>query len=342
MTGPPCIVCVDDDLALLETLRQQITDLHGQTHEVFIATNGEQALSMIYDLHQRGRIVEVVIADLIMPGMTGDRLLEDLQLTLSSMLRQFQLKSDNSRLVRDLQSRNQELGSTLKDLRQAKERIEDNFVGMLQSLANALEAKDAYTAGHSERVARWAVMISRKIGLSVAEIDHIRAVALLHDIGKIGMPERILNKPGALTEAEWALVKTHPVTGAQILQPLRSFHDYIPIVRHHHEWFNGRGYPDQVGGSELPIVVWIAATADAFDAMTSNRPYRGMQTLDFAFHQLSRGSGSQFNPECVKACMDLLREPASSTENLLKAAAAGNAGSCAIPREDEGQERGPR
>jgi len=383
MTGHPCIVVVDDDLALLETLRQQITDLHGQTHEVVIATNGEQALSMIYDLHRQGQSVEAVIADLIMPGMTGDRLLEiinarfpeivkilltghtnldsalytinnagldkyiskpwlleDLQLTLSSMLRQFQLKQDNGRLVRDLQVRNVELHSTLRDLRQAKERIEDNFVGMLQSLANALEAKDAYTAGHSERVARWAVMIARKIGLSTAEIDHIRAVALLHDIGKIGMPERILNKPGALTEAEWALVKTHPVTGAQILQPLRSFHDYIPIVRHHHEWFNGRGYPDQVGGAELPIVVWIAATADAFDAMTSNRPYRGMQTLDFAFHQLSRGSGSQFNPECVRACMDLLKEPTSSTETLLKAAAAGNAGSCAQKLPDDETRRG--
>ncbi len=367
------IVCVDDDISLLEMLRQQITDLHADTHEVVISTSAEQALSMIYDLHRQGRSVDMVIADLLMPGMTGDRLLEivnarfpetirillsghtnlesalyainnanldkyiskpwaaeDLQVTLSSLLQKNQLTKDNSRLVNDLQTRNLELQGALRELRVAQAVIEDNFVEMLQSLAKALEAKDAYTAGHSERVARWAVMIARRIGLSEREVDHIRAVALLHDIGKIGMPERILNKPGALTEAEWALVKTHPVTGAQILQPLKSFQDYIPIVRHHHEWYNGRGYPDQVGGTEMPLPVWIAATADAFDAMTSNRPYRRMQTLEFAFQQLTRGSGTQFSPECVRACMDLLRSPESGSEALLKAAAKGTAGSCAL------------
>jgi len=366
------IVLVDDDMIMLESLWQQITDLHGETHEVIMSRTAEEALELIYDLHHRGETVEMLISDLLMPGMKGDRLMEivnsrfpevvkiiltahtnldsalytinnanvdkyiskpwrieDLQLTLASLLNQFQLKRDNERLIGELQRRNLELNSSLRDLKSAKEQFEANCVQTLESLATALEAKDAYTAGHSERVARWAVMLARRLGLPDSQVEEIHSVAMLHDIGKIGMPERILNKPGGLTESERALVRTHPVTGAQILQPLRSFHHYIPIVRHHHEWYNGKGYPDQVGGTELPITVWIAATADAFDAMTSNRPYRKMQTLDYAFGQFVDGEGSQFNPECVKAFMDLLKEPGESSENLLKAAAAGDAGSCA-------------
>lgn len=366
------IIIVDDDLALLESLWQQISDLHGSTHEVVMAKSAEEALGVIYDVHHQGRTVEMVIADLIMPGMTGDRLLElvnarfpavikilltghtgldsaiyainnanldkyiskpwrieDLQLTLSSLLRQFSLKQDNLRLLKDLQLRNLELNAALRDLKKANSQIGTNYVETLESLAMALEAKDAYTAGHSERVARWAVLLARKMGLSDGEIGEMRSVALLHDIGKIGMPERILNKTGALTQAEMTLVKTHPVTGAQILQPLKSFHHYIPIVRHHHEWFNGRGYPDKVGGADLPLTVWIAAAADAFDAMTSNRPYRRMQTMEFALSELNTGRGSQFNPECVRAFMELLKEPGKTTEELLKAAAEGDAGSCA-------------
>jgi len=366
------ILCVDDDLALLENLWQQITDLHGSTHEVVMAKSAEEALGVLYDLHHKGRTVEMVISDLMMPGMTGDRFLEiistrfpsiikilltghtgldsalyainnasldkyiskpwkveDLQLTVSSLLRQFQLKQDNQRLMHDLQLRNLELNATLRDLKKTQDQLDQSYVQTLESLATALEAKDAYTAGHSERVARWAVMIARKIGLTEPEIEELRAMAMLHDIGKIGMPEHILNKAGPLTKTEMEMVKTHPVTGAMILGPIKSFHHYIPIVRHHHEWFNGKGYPDRVGGEELPLSVWIAAAADAFDAMTSNRPYRRMQTLDFAFGQLSSGLGSQFNPECVKAFMDLLKEPGTTADQLLAAAAAGNAGSCA-------------
>ena len=367
------IVCVDDDLALLEALWQQLTDMQGATHEVVMAKSAEDALAVIYDLHHQGKVVEMVISDLIMPGMTGDRLLEivnsrfphivkilltghtgldsalytinnanldkyiskpwrveDLQLTVASLLKQFHLKQDNLRLVRDLQARNTELNSALLDLKQARDQIESSYVETLESLAKALEAKDSYTAGHSERVSRWAVMIARRLGLSEPEVEELRAMAVLHDIGKIGMPERILSKPGPLTKEEMDLVKSHPVTGAQILGPIKSFRHYIPIVRHHHEWFNGLGYPDQVGGGELPLTVWIAATADAFDAMTSNRPYRRMQTVGFAFGQLTEGAGSQFNPECVKAFMDLLEEPGATGDQLLQAAAAGHAGSCAV------------
>ncbi len=366
------IICVDDDLEMAESLRQQISDLQGISHEVITAGSAEEGLGVIYDLQNQGKDVELVISDLMMPGMSGDRFLEilnarfpeiikilltghtgldsalyainntglnkyiskpwdlkDLQLTVPSLLSQFRLRRDNRLLLQDLQLRNLELNAAMRDLMKAKNRIENNCEETLQSLAMALEAKDSYTAGHSERVGKWAMLLARKIGLSEPEIEQIHSVALLHDIGKIGMPERILNKPGGLTRSEFALVKTHPVTGAHILQPLQSFHHYIPIVRHHHEWYDGRGYPDEVGGKELPMAVWIAATADAFDAMTSNRPYRRAQTLEFAINELNTGRGTQFNPECVNAFKELLEEPGTTVEDLLKAAAAGSAGACA-------------
>jgi putative nucleotidyltransferase with HDIG domain len=188
----------------------------------------------------------------------------------------------------------------------------------LQSLAAALDAKDPYTAGHSERVARWAAMIARKLGLPREDIEDIRAVSLLHDIGKIGLPEKILNKPGRLSTEEMDMVKMHPIIGAQILEPLVSFARYVPIVRHHHEWYDGSGYPDGVGGIELPLAVWVTALADAFDAITSNRPYRKGQNLDFAFGEMIGGMNRQFQPDCVRLFLEVLQEPGFSFEESIK------------------------
>jgi response regulator RpfG family c-di-GMP phosphodiesterase len=355
------IVCVDDDLALLETLCQQLTDLTSATHEVVMAKSAEEGLQVLYELHHRGKAVEMLITDLMMPGMTGDRLLEivdarfpqivkilltghtgldsalycinnanldkyiskpwqieDLHMTVTSLLRQFRLRQDNQRLLEDLQLRNLQLKGALRDLRRAQGELEVSYMQTLQSLAAALDAKDPYTAGHSERVARWASMIGRRLSLPREEIEDIRAVSLLHDIGKIGLPERILNKPGRLDEEEMSMVRMHPIIGAQILEPLVSFARYVPIVRHHHEWFDGSGYPDGLGGSDLPLAVWVTALADAFDAMTSNRPYRKGQTLDFAFSELLGGMSRQFQPDCVRLFLEILQEPGFSFEEAVR------------------------
>lgn len=355
------ILCVDDDLAMLEALSQQIMDLTSATHDVVMAKSAEEALQTLYELHHQGKVVEMVITDLIMPGMTGDRLLEilnaqfpqivkvlltghtdlesalycinntkldkyiskpwqmqDLHMTVTSLLRQFRLRRDNENLLEDLQLRNLQLKSALRELRKAHGQIETSYIQTLQSLAAALDAKDTYTAGHSERVARWAAMLARRFKLPREEIEDIRAVSLLHDIGKIGLPERILNKTGRLSSEEMDVVRTHPVIGAQILEPLASFARYVPIVRHHHEWYNGNGYPDKLGGDDLPLAVWITALADAFDAMTSNRPYRKSQNLDFAFGQMIGGMDKQFNPECVRLFTEILQEPGFNFEEAVR------------------------
>ncbi|HZE87935.1 MAG TPA: HD domain-containing phosphohydrolase [Verrucomicrobiae bacterium] len=355
------IICVDDDLALLETLWQQILDLTSATHEVVMAKSAEEALSMIYQLHHDGKTVEMLITDLIMPGMSGDRLLEivnarfpvivkilltghtgldsalycinnanldkyiskpwqmeDLHMTVSSLLRQFRLRRDNQRLLEDLQLRNLQLKGALRELRNAQGQVESAYMQTLQSLAAALDAKDPYTAGHSERVARWAAMIGRRLQLPREDIEDIRAVALLHDIGKIGLPEKILNKPGRLSSEEMDMVRMHPIIGAQILGPIVSFARYVPIVRHHHEWYNGSGYPDRLGGADLPLAVWVTALADAFDAITSNRPYRKGQTLDFAFGEMIGGMSSQFHPDCVRLFVEVLQEPGFSFEEAIR------------------------
>ena len=361
MTDKGYILCVDDDLAMLETLWQQLMDLTSATHEVIMAKSAEEGLQTLYELHHQGKVVEMVITDLLMPGMAGDRFLEilnaqfpqivkvlltghtgldsalycinntqldkyiskpwqiqDLHMTVTSLLRQFRLNRDNEKLLEDLQLRNLQLKSALRELRKAHGQIETSYIQTLHSLAAALDAKDPYTAGHSERVARWASMLARRFSLPKEEIEDIRAVALLHDIGKIGLPERILNKAGRLSSEEMDIVKMHPVIGAQILEPLASFARYVPIVRHHHEWYNGKGYPDQIGGTDLPLAVWVTALADAFDAMTSNRPYRKSQNLDFAFGQMIGGMDRQFNPECVRLFLEILQEPGFNFEEAVR------------------------
>jgi response regulator RpfG family c-di-GMP phosphodiesterase len=355
------IVCVDDDLALLETLWQQLMDLTSATHEVVIAKSAEEGLAIIYDLHHQGKTVEMVITDLLMPGMSGDRFLEivqarfphivkilltghtgldsalycinnanldkyiskpwqieDLHMTVTSLLRQFRLRRDNQQLLEDLQLRNLQLKGALRELRKAQGQVEESYMQTLQSLAAALDAKDPYTAGHSERVARWASMIARRLSLPREEIEDIRAVSLLHDIGKIGLPEKILNKPGRLTAEEMDMVKMHPIIGSQILEPLVSFARYVPIVRHHHERYDGHGYPDGLGGPDLPLAVWVTALADAFDAMTSNRPYRKGQALDFAFGEMLEGISRQFHPDCVRLFLEVLQDPGFSFEEAIR------------------------
>jgi response regulator RpfG family c-di-GMP phosphodiesterase len=349
--GRGCIVCVDDDLALLQTLEQELSEHFGETHEVIALTSAEQALEAIYEFDRQGKRFEVLISDLMLPGMKGDRLLEivnarfpgvmkvlltghaqlesalyainsaridkyiakpwqhdDLTLTMASLIRQYRLRRENEALLDDLRHRNQELSAALEELKAAKKKSEKEFLLSIQSLAVALEAKDRYTAGHSERVARFSVLIARKMGQSPAELEDLRNVALLHDIGKIGMADAVLNKPGALTDREFAILRDHPTIGAQILSPLSSFAPYILATKHHHERFDGRGYPDGLSGGDLPLAVWIIAIADAFDAMTSTRPYRKGKPISFAMQQLEMGRGTQFHPDCADAFIALLRE----------------------------------
>ncbi|PKR78383.1 hypothetical protein CEY16_01095 [Halalkalibacillus sediminis] len=185
------------------------------------------------------------------------------------------------------------------------QRLLDSFI---QTLATALDARDPYTAGHSIRVSESSVEIGRKLGLSPAVLSQLKKTALLHDIGKIGIADEILLKDGKLTDEEFKRIQEHPVLGENILkqvQPSESMSPLLPGVRHHHERYDGKGYPDQLSGDDIPLFGRIIAVADAFDAMTSNRPYRKGMTKHKAMSIIEDGAGSQWDAQCANIFLEL-------------------------------------
>ncbi|MHC1745243.1 MAG: HD domain-containing phosphohydrolase [Syntrophobacteraceae bacterium] len=181
------------------------------------------------------------------------------------------------------------------------ESMVSNFYGILRSLVNALEAKDRYTGKHSERVTRYAYLIAQEMGCGIGQVEALRTVGHLHDIGKIGIADSILNKPTALTQEEYELVRKHPVIGESIVSELGLSPEERAIIRHHHECWDGSGYPDGLSGQEIPLLARIVMVADAFDAMTSKRAYRAAMSKSAALHELERNCGRQFDREVVSA-----------------------------------------
>ncbi|MEJ5347431.1 MAG: HD domain-containing phosphohydrolase [Desulfosoma sp.] len=181
------------------------------------------------------------------------------------------------------------------------ESLINNFYGILRSLVNALEAKDPYTGKHSERVTLIAVELAKEMSVGDTYIEILNTVGYLHDIGKIGMPDEILNKPGALTGEEYEVVKKHPVIGESIIKDLGLGAEERAIIRHHHERWDGSGYPDGLAGEEIPLLARIVAVADAFDAMTSKRAYRDSLPVEKAVAELINNRNKQFDPNVVDA-----------------------------------------
>lgn len=182
------------------------------------------------------------------------------------------------------------------------------FVNSIKALANAIEARDPYTAGHSERVTEYSVKIARRMNLSDDEIEKIRYAALLHDIGKINIKEDILNKPGRLTPDEYRVIQQHPSIGAKIMEPVKEFREILPYMYHHHEWYNAGGYPGGVRGDKIPLAARIITVSDAFDAMTTDRPYRRAMPVEIAIDEIIRNSGTQFDPRVVEVFIKLCKE----------------------------------
>ncbi len=175
--------------------------------------------------------------------------------------------------------------------------LEEAYVSTIQILAAALDARDNYTLGHSARVARLSILIGQHIGLSAEELKELEIACFLHDIGKIHIPDVIINKPIPLNQQESLIVKKHPEQGAEILHLAESLHKYIPVVLHHHEWYNGKGYPHGLQGEEINSYAHIVSIADAYDAMTTSRPYRKGCSKDEAIAEIMKFRGTQFNPE---------------------------------------------
>ncbi|MDX1388922.1 MAG: HD domain-containing protein, partial [Acidobacteriota bacterium] len=190
------------------------------------------------------------------------------------------------------------------DIRRLKRSSDENnelFLGTIRALAQAIDAKDPYTRGHSVRVNRYSVLLARYMGLPAPEVRDIHVASLLHDVGKIGIDDAILRKPGTLTPEEFGAMKTHTTLGASIMEPIRQMKKIIPGLRSHHERMNGSGYPDGLAGDEIPLMARIIAVADTFDAMTTHRPYQKAMTMEAALARINELKGVALDVKVVEA-----------------------------------------
>lgn len=194
------------------------------------------------------------------------------------------------------------------DLRESRDKLRDYFYKVVQALVKVLEAKDTYTKGHSERVAGYSEKIAVKLGMGKDKVGFLKEAALLHDIGKLGIHEGILNKIGKLTEDEWDTIAQHPVVGEEILKPVFIDDEMLSVARRHHERHDGKGYPDRLSGGDISILAQIVSVADAYDAMTSDRAYRPAMDRKKAVEELKKHRNTQFNPEIVDIFVEILEQ----------------------------------
>lgn len=236
-----------------------------------------------------------VIGVLHLDKKDGSRSFTQNDLELAVVLcRQATVLIDNVRLF-------EEVNRKARDLEEAQ-------LDAIKALAEALESKDAYTRDHSDRALQHAVAVAEKIGLSDRQKEKLKYAAVLHDIGKIGVPENILKKPTQLTQEEYEIMKTHPEKGAEILKHIKSLAEVVPLVLYHQERYDGKGYPRGLAGDEIPIESRIVAVLDAYDAMTSDRVYRKAPGRPRAIEELKRHAGTQFDPRVVQAFLEVIGE----------------------------------
>lgn len=245
---------------------------------------------LFYAMH-----VELLIMGLIGGGLVGGASIG----VLSHRRLQKQLKKQGFQL--------NTIEELYKEVQRGSAQIDQSYLETIEALVRALEARDTYTRGHSDRVNKMSVRIARALGLSEEEIDDIHHGSLLHDIGKIGVYDRILLKPQALNEEEFQMMKEHPEFGAQILSHSETLKKHIPIILHHHERQDGSGYPLGLKGDEIPLGARIVQVADSWDAMVSDRPYRRRLDRETAIKRIRESSGTQLDSLVVEAFLDSIR-----------------------------------
>lgn len=284
-------------------------------YEVVTASNGEEALDKV-----EKESPDLVLLDVMIPKTDGfevcarlkdreeTRLIPVVLITpdreLKYKIRGFEAGVDGL-LHRPINTA--EFLAMVRCLVQAKH-LNDELISVentILALATAIEAKDPYTEGHIDRVAHYATSLAKEVGLSLEEQQLIRKAATLHDVGKIGVSESILNKPRRLTKKEFDRVKIHPIVGERICQPLRQDKLILMVVRHHHERYDGKGYPDGLAGEEIPLAARIMAVVDTYDALTSDRPYRGRLTPEEALRVLRGELGKQLDPRLTIAFISM-------------------------------------
>ena len=209
--------------------------------------------------------------------------------------------SEISELAENFNKMAGDIEEYIERLKEAAEENRELFIGSIRMLAAAIDEKDPYTRGHSGRVAKYSTLIAQELGLSAAELDTLRISALLHDVGKIGVEDRVLKKPGSLTADEFALMKQHTIKGANIMRPVSQLKDMLPGIELHHEHMDGRGYPYGLTGPQIPLMARIIAVADTLDAMTTNRPYQSAMDLDYALDKIKNLANTKFDGVVVNA-----------------------------------------
>jgi len=233
------------------------------------------------------------------------------------------MKTNNEigELAQNFNMMSQSVEHAVEQLKKAAHENHLLFINSVRMLAAAIDAKDPYTRGHSERVARYSIAIGKNLNLPEKEMRNLRISALLHDVGKIGIDDRILRKPGALSDEEFEFMKQHPAKGAAIMSGVAQLIDIIPGMKYHHEKWSGGGYPDGLEGEQIPMQARIVAIADTFDAMTTNRPYQKAMELSYVVEKIKSFGGSRFDPRVVDAFVNAVKRGDIQIEEQVRGAA---------------------
>lgn len=312
---PPEILVVDDERNIRESLATYLTHCG---YRVRVCSDGESALEAFQE-----HASPIVLSDLMMPGMSGEELLQEVKArepftevilmtgygTIGSAVSA--MKSGAYDYVvkpfkMDALLHTIEKASNHRSLVRENRRLQENSLNVLRAMVNVLEHRDSYTAGHSQRVTEIAVAIAADLGLPEEERELLVLAGPIHDLGKIGIVDSILRKPDKLDRDEYDIIKSHPEKGVLIIEPLGFLQETIPLILHHHERYDGTGYPHGLRGEEIPLGARIMSVADTFDAMTSSRAYRQARSFQEAFDELRRCSGTQFDPEVVRFFLELV------------------------------------
>ena len=291
MDARPAHVLVADDIAANREILSEMLTASG--YKVSCVEDGEEALQML-----RHQPVDIALLDVMMPRRTGlsacHAVKSDPSLCLIPVVLVTSLTNVEDR-IRGIECgaddfltkpvHREELLARVRSLLRLKHYTDEleNAETVLFSLALSIEAKDPYTEGHCDRLSKYSVALAGRLGLSEELCVALRRAGTVHDIGKVAVPEHILQKPGPLTADEWKIMKAHPVIGERICAPLKSFRHVLPIIRHHHEKLDGSGYPDGLKGDQIPLTARILSTVDVYDALTTERPYRNALAPEGAF-----------------------------------------------------------
>jgi putative two-component system response regulator len=311
------VLVIDDEPIIRELIAEILADAG---HDVAAAASAEEGLLRLGD-----REVSIVVSDIVMPGLTGLELLEEVRARRPSLPVVLVTGAGTHAMLSDALARGAS-GLVMKPFSHAElqgavatalERVADAERDLRErlltptlasALANAIETRDPSMHGHCERMSALATRLAAELGLGAAEIEAVRLGAVLHDVGKIGIPDSVLMKEGALTAEERALMRTHPLIGDRLLEPLDLLAPTRPVVRHHHERWDGSGYPDGLAGEAIPLAARIVALADAVEAMSGLRRYREPLDETAIAQELAAGRGAQWDPELVDLTLRLIAE----------------------------------